>query len=63
MTGNSGEGYYSPDGDEHPSQAEIDRAIAFNAELNQAHHDGPTGGKEDIITEEDKKEIQSILGW
>ncbi len=60
---NIGSGYYSPDGDYHPSQYEINEAIRFNAEAQERWENGPTGGKDDIITDKDKEEIQSILGW
>lgn len=59
-TGNSGEGYLTPDGKEHPSQAEIDRAIAFNQASQERHENGPTNFENAQASEEDLAALDAL---
>lgn len=59
-TGNRGEGYYSPNGSYHPSQTEIDRAIAFNQQLAERDDNGPTNFEDAQVSEEDLAALDAL---
>ncbi|MBQ8196240.1 MAG: hypothetical protein IJZ47_12865 [Oscillospiraceae bacterium] len=62
LSGNRGEGYYSSDGDYHPSQYEIDAAIAFNAEIHEINENGPSGDGTSNMTEAEADALWELLG-
>lgn len=61
--GNRGAGYYTPDGDYHYSQKEIDDAKAFTNEMNEAHHNGPANDGTSNMTDEEGKALAELFGF
>ncbi len=57
---NRDNGYYSPDGDYHHSQYEIDAYAERQARIDDINENGPTGGKDAVITEEQANDILSF---
>ena len=61
-TTNCGEGYYSPDGTYHHSQAETDRAIALNQASQDIFDNGPSGDGMSGMTEQEIADLDAMLG-
>ncbi|MBE6901231.1 MAG: hypothetical protein E7478_02035 [Ruminococcaceae bacterium] len=63
LSGNRGEGYYSPDGTYHFSQAETDAAIAFNEEIQSHHDNGPSNDGTSGMSEEHANDLLNLRGF
>ncbi len=59
---NRDSGYYSPDGDYHPSQYEIDAAIAANQASQERWENGPSGDGMSNMTDQEIADLDAMLG-